>query len=62
MPIRPQEIDQDSEGENDPEWLKQKSMNVCHKFDPFFNKKIIFYKLLQNLYKIIENQNSSIQV
>ena len=29
QPIRPCEIDIDSEDENDPEWLRQKTINVC---------------------------------
>ena len=28
MPIRPCEIDTDSEDENDPDWLKQKTQHV----------------------------------
>lgn len=28
VPIRPQEIDQDSEAETDPQWLREKTQNV----------------------------------
>lgn len=32
QPIRPQEIDIDSEDENDPEWLRQKTINMIDEF------------------------------
>ena len=56
MPIRPQEIDLDSEGDNDPEWLKQKTMNVSNsqiittihttlnvRFEWNFNNLVIYF-------------------
>ncbi|XP_064619143.1 polycomb protein suz12-like [Lineus longissimus] len=32
QPVRPEEIDRDSEEENDPEWLRQKTINLIEEF------------------------------
>ena len=70
MPIRPQEIDLDSEGDNDPEWLKQKTMNVSNsqiittlnttlnvRFEWNFNNLVIyFFQLLDEFSDVNEGE------
>lgn len=44
LPLRPQEMEVDSEDEKDPEWLREKTITVIIPFVQSYSKRIVVFK------------------